>query len=572
MRAFAALFSALWRYAGSDRKTVTLYMLLFVLGNAVWLFEPYVVGKILNAVQQSGTDPHAVPSILRSLAMLVLLSAGFWLFHGPARVLERTNAFRVRRALKAHLFSVITALPVQWHKNHHSGQTINRISKATGALFNFTQDGYQLIEMIIRPLGALVALTILFPAAALIAVLSMSSACIAVFLFDRILLPLYDRINEKEHAVASVLHDYITNITTVITLRLEKLTQTELYRRMTNYFPIYRRECRINEVKWFIATMAISVTTALILGGYAVFVLKAGAVPLIGTFFMLYEYLQRIGGAFYMFAWKYSQVVSQYADLRSIDPILQADLADKHVDCSINSAWRTIEIRNLDFTYKDEERSTHHLKDVSMTLRRGQRIALVGESGSGKSTLMSLIRGLHDADKGAILCDGQVLPHGLKDVGSTVTLIPQEPEIFENTIEYNITLDTDQEASEVEEDIELARFASVVSRLPQGLQTNTAEKGVNLSGGEKQRLALARGFFAAKQSSIILLDEPTSSVDPVNERHIYENMIRRFSDCCIVSSLHKRYLLPLFDYVYVFDAGKIVDEGTPEEVGPRLKK
>ncbi len=573
MRAFQALLSALWRYAGSNRKVVLSYAFLFVLGNTVWLFEPYVIGKILNAVQQSGSDPDAIPSILKSLAMLVSLSAGFWLFHGPARILERTTAFHARRAFKEHLFSVITALPIQWHKNHHSGQTINRISKATNALFNFSQDGYQLIEMIVRPLGALVALTILFPMAALVAVLAMSLACAIVFFFDRVLLPLYDLLNEKDHFVASALHDYITNITTVITLRLEQLTQTELYQRMTSYFPVYRRECRLNEGKWFIATMAISITTAVILGGYAVLTLKSGAVPLIGTFFMLYEYLQRIGGAFYMFAWKYSQVVAQYADLKSVDPILEADQAEKHLHCSIDPEWKTIEIKNLNFTYKDEERSSvHHLRDVSMTLHRGTRIAFVGESGSGKSTLMSLIRGLHEADSGEILCDGHVLTHGLKDVGSTVTLIPQEPEIFENTIEYNITLDTDQEASELTEDVELSRFASVVQRLAHGLKTNTAEKGVNLSGGEKQRLALARGFFAAKRSSIILLDEPTSSVDPVNERHIYENMIRRFGDRCIVSSLHKRYLLPLFDYVYVFESGKIVDEGTPTEIEPRLKR
>ncbi|MSR67624.1 ABC transporter ATP-binding protein [Candidatus Peribacteria bacterium] len=572
MRAFQALLSALWRYADGNRKVVILYIVLFACGNTVWLFEPYVIGKILNAVQESGENPSAVSSILRSLAMLVSLSAGFWLFHGPARILERTNAFLVRRAFKQHLFSVITDLPLQWHKNHHSGQTINRISKATSALFNFTQDGYQLIEMIVRPLGALVALTILFPVAAFVAIVSMSAACGIVFFFDRILLPLYDRLNEKDHFVASALHDYITNITTVITLRLEKLTQSELYKRMTNYFPVYRRECRLNEGKWFIATMAISITTALILGGYAVTQLKAGAVPLVGTFFMLYEYLQRIGGAFYMFAWKYSQVVAQYADLKSVDPILEADQAEKHLHCSIDPEWETIEIKNLSFTYKDEERPLHHLKNISVTLQRGKRIAFVGESGSGKSTLMSLIRGLHEADSGEIVCDGKILAHGLKDVGSTVTLIPQEPEIFENTIEYNITLDTDQEASELLEDVELSRFASVVARLPQGLKTNTAEKGVNLSGGEKQRLALARGFFAAKRSSIILLDEPTSSVDPVNERHIYENMIRRFSDRCIVSALHKRYLLPLFDYVYVFESGTIVDQGTPTEVGPRLRK
>lgn len=565
MQNFRALISALWRYAGS-RRTVMLYVTLFVCGNAVWLFEPYVVGRILNAVQQSEHDASSVTSILHSLLLLVGLSAGFWLFHGPARVLERTNAFHVRRAFKQHLFSVITALPLQWHKNNHSGQTINRISKATNALFNFSQDGYQLIEMIVRPIGALIALTILFPAAAVTAVVAMSSACGIVFLFDRVLLPLYDRVNEKDHFVASALHDYITNITTVITLRLEQLTQSELLKRMTSYFPVFRRECRINETKWFIATMAISITTAAILGGYALFVLKAGAVPLVGTFFMLYEYLQRIGGAFYTFAWKYSQVVEQYSDMKAVNPILQADLAEPHLYCHIDPEWKAIEIKNLDFTYKEEAQRSHHLKDVSVTLLRGRRIAFVGESGSGKSTLMSLIRGLHDADKSTVLCDGVELTHGLKDVGSTVTLIPQEPEIFENTVEYNITLDTEQSADEVMEDVRLARFDGVLERLPAGLQTHTAEKGVNLSGGEKQRLALARGFFAAKQSSIVLFDEPTSSVDPGNERAIYENLFRKFSDHCVISSLHKLYLLPMFDEAYVFKDGQVIAHASPKEL------
>jgi ABC-type bacteriocin/lantibiotic exporter with double-glycine peptidase domain len=87
-----------------------------------------------------------------------------------------------------------------------------------------------------------------------------------------------------------------------------------------------------------------------------------------------------------------------------------------------------------------------------------------------------------------------------------------------------------------------------------------------LSGGEKQRLALARGFFAAKQSSILLLDEPTSSVDPENERAIYQNLFQKFSDHCIISSLHKLYLLPMFDEAYVFQDGKVLAHGTPKEL------
>jgi ABC-type multidrug transport system fused ATPase/permease subunit len=145
-----------------------------------------------------------------------------------------------------------------------------------------------------------------------------------------------------------------------------------------------------------------------------------------------------------------------------------------------------------------------------------------------------------------------------------ITLFPQEPEIFENTIEYNITLGLPFSNEEVMRVCETAHFSEVVEQLPSGLLSSIREKGVNLSGGQKQRLALARGVLAAKDSDIILLDEPTSSVDPKTELLIYERMFQDFSDKAIVSALHRLHLLVHFDYVYVMENGRVVDEGTFE--------
>lgn len=566
MRAFTALLSALWRYAAGRRGTVVTYMSFFLASNILYLMTPYVVGRILNTVQEATTQDVPFRHILLLLLSLVLIEVLSWLFHGPARVMERQTAFHVRIALKKHLFSIITALPMQWHKQHHSGRTINRVYKATNALYRFTENGFQLIEMIIRPLVALVVLGLIMPMATLISVIILVLSFFVIYLFDRSLFPLYGKINEKEHSVASVLHDYVTNITTVITLRLESLAESELLKRMTHYFPLFRREVRLNEWKWFTATMLISLMTTIVLGWYTWSTLAAGQTLLAGTFFMLFEYLQKIGASFYTFAWKYGDTVEQSADLASADVIVAADKAVSHQDCHLPEQWKEIVIEQTTFSYKDQDQTRLQLQEVSLTLRRRKKVAFIGESGSGKSTLMALIRGLHVADTGTVLCDGVALEHGLLDVGSSVTLIPQEPEIFENTIEYNITMDTDQAAAKVQECVDLARFTSVVDRLPHGLQTNTAEKGVNLSGGEKQRLALARGFFAAEQSSIILLDEPTSSVDPANERAIYENLFKKFADRCVVSSLHKLYLLPMFDEAYVFSDGKVIAHGTPKEL------
>jgi ABC-type multidrug transport system fused ATPase/permease subunit len=143
-----------------------------------------------------------------------------------------------------------------------------------------------------------------------------------------------------------------------------------------------------------------------------------------------------------------------------------------------------------------------------------------------------------------------------------VTLFPQDPEIFENTILYNITLGLPFHKEDIMKVCEAAMFVDVIQNLPHGLETHIQEKGVNLSGGQKQRLALARGILSARTSDIILLDEPTSSVDPKTEVLIYEKMFSCFSDKAIISSLHRLHLLNRFDYVYIMDQGRIVDHGT----------
>src|SRR5690606_7985688 len=127
----------------------------------------------------------------------------------------------------------------------------------------------------------------------------------------------------------------------------------------------------------------------------------------------------------------------------------------------------------------------------------------------------------------------------LTDLGSLATLLPQDPEIFESSVGHNITMGFAHASAAVQRVCDLAHFTPVVERLPEGLATVISERGVNLSGGQKQRLALARGMLAAAGSSLIMLDEPTSSIDPATEALIYDALFREFAGECIVSSVHR---------------------------------
>jgi ATP-binding cassette, subfamily B, bacterial len=227
--------------------------------------------------------------------------------------------------------------------------------------------------------------------------------------------------------------------------------------------------------------------------------------------------------------------------------------------------WQEIHISNLNFSHGemyDAEMRAHSLHRLDIRIRRGQRIAFIGESGSGKSTLLALLRGLYQPEKDVkVTVDGQ---HEavIEMLADQVTLFPQDPEIFENTIAYNITLGLPFEESDIMQVCETAHFAEVVDKLPKRLESSIQEKGVNLSGGQKQRLALARGILAARASDIVLLDEPTSSIDPKTEAAIYDKMFVEFSDKAVISTLHRLHLLSKFDYIYILQDGFLVDEGS----------
>ncbi len=197
----------------------------------------------------------------------------------------------------------------------------------------------------------------------------------------------------------------------------------------------------------------------------------------------------------------------------------------------MQEAWKTIDIEMLNFSHNEEKhhsKVTQGLKDVDIHIARGKKIALIGESGSGKSTLLALLRGLYGANP------------------STAVYIDSKEEILEVC--------------------QLAHFEEVVRQLPKGLQSNIQEKGVNLSGGQKQRLALVRGILAARESNIVLLDEPTSSVDPKTEMIIFDKLFEAFKEKVIVASLHRLHLLTKFDYIYLLENGQVLDEGTFEEL------
>ncbi len=558
------LIGKAWQNAAGRRGWFVLAYAMLVVGNAIDMVEPYVIGKAFNAIQEGG--PQAFRNFLFWLVISAVVPMLFWLFHGPARIIERINAFFIERNFRERIFTAATEMPVKWHKDHHTGDTHDRIEKSARALNEFALSGFQFIETLIIASGSMLMIAVLLPGWGYTIFLLMAVIVTVIWGMDRIIIRIRKEINARQHKVAEAFFDYISNIRTVITLRLQKLITTSYVRRIMASLPAVRRSGYVIELKWFILGVIVAANSALLLGLYVWRGFSLEGTFLIGGLTAFYVYITRFAHAFFSFAWQWSDLVNYSTDVEASAPIFAAHAELKVSEKTLaQKEWRNIELSGVHFSYKNPGEKRSHLSGVSIVLKPGKKIALVGESGSGKSTLLSLIRGLEKPEKAELVVDGNRMSD-LSFLAAITTLIPQDPEIFDSTIEFNITAGIEHEPEEIDEAVRLARFEPVLKRLPQGLKTNIKERGVNLSGGERQRLALARGIFAADESSLLLLDEPTSSVDSRNETAVYKNLFQRFPGKCIVSSVHRLHLLPMFDEIYVMADGKLLERGTYAEL------
>lgn len=562
---YISLLKTAWKYARQEKKQYVLIYSLFILASGIFALYPLLYGWFINAVQKEGVDHLHYAWIYAGTYMGLKLIE--WSFHGPARILERRLAFNLSRNFLQELYHQTLHLPVKWQQDHHSGATINRIRKAYEALKDFFQNGFMYMYALTKFFSSFIAMVVFSPLFGTIGIALGALTVAIIFKFDKPFIKAVDETNEKEHVVSSTLFDSLSNIITVITLRLEKRIEKSLMGKVKDVYDPFMRTVKINEWKWFVADMLVALIYVVTAVGYIYQNTLPGHEFPLGSLVALLGFVNQFTSVFHDVAWQYTQIVQYDTNVQTARFITEAYNQHHLPDETKNlpDDWKKISISHLNFSHKEtysSDEKAHSLHNIDITIEKGKRIALIGESGSGKSTLMALLRGLYEPEPGTIVKADNESTTDVTGLRSFITLFPQEPEIFENTIEHNITLGLPFEEKDIMEVCETAHFTEVVRQLPKGLQSSIQEKGVNLSGGQKQRLALARGILAAKSSDIILLDEPTSSVDPKTEIQIYEKMFEECKGKAVVSSLHRLYLLSYFDYIYVLRNGHVVDHGT----------
>jgi ABC-type multidrug transport system fused ATPase/permease subunit len=577
------LYRDLWRLLRGERHIFVSAVVLLVAAQAVLLAVPIISGHALNALQLHGREGLREAGLWLSSVLLVALSS--WALHGPARILERRAALTVRRRMSASLIERLFSLPLSWHSENHSGATAHRIQQSTFALSGFAQSQFIYLNSAVRLIGPLIALWWLDPVIGYAALGGFAVITVSVVGFDRAMLRLANEENFAERRYAATLVDTLGNANTVYALRQGKAVAARLERRLLAVFEPLRRSIVLNEAKWFTVDICSRVLSSLLVGLFAWLATRpaedghAAATLLLGSVYMVWEYAQQSSNVICSIASHFQTFARQNADYSSAAAI--TDLAATEVPATKHSAnWASLAVRDLTFTHAAHRSDQPALEKVAVTLERGKRYALIGGSGSGKSTLLRVLAGLYSPERISLAIDGgaiSVAPATAASfLRSTATLIPQDAELYEGTLAENLSLcesvDGPPSPAEFTPALEAACATDFIETSGAGLEAPLAERAANWSGGQRARVALARGLLAAAGSGLVLLDEPTASLDPATEARVYTNLFEILKDACVISSVHRLHLLENFDAVLVMQAGRLVAQGTVAELALTCKE
>ena len=276
------------------------------------------------------------------------------------------------------------------------------------------------------------------------------------------------------------------------------------------------------------------------------------AIRLIPTF-------SRVSTAIQEFSFGRAAIEGAHADLTAVD------VEQRPPDTHPISIVESIQVSNL--TVKYETAVQPALKQVSLELRKGEMIGVIGSSGSGKSTLVDSLLGLLETDSGEILVNGAPMQTCTKSFRSLVGYVPQAIFLADESVAANVAFgipDDYIDLAAVRKALAEAKLLDFVNRLPQGLETNVGERGVRLSGGERQRLGLARALYG--NPSLVILDEATSALDTETEAQVMSEVIGMRGQRTLLVIAHRLSTVQHCDRLYRLEAGRIVQEGSFEEV------
>ena len=567
-------------YMRPELKKIIFCIILALITTAMALVPPTITGFIVDVVFPTGSgksniaplnflaDALGGDSARLLLTMILLLLGTYVLQYGIGIV--RSYSFRqignrsVAR-LRNDIYRKAQYLPMSFYDKTSTGSVINRISSDSATLQNFmlriTQEA---VVHFFQLIGIVFIMLTLNPTLTLLSLIPVLFIAVATRIFSKKIRPFYRRIWRRWSTVFATLSDTIPCIKVVKSFTGETRSSKKFEEKNADWLEMDRRIGKLTTAFPQIVSFLVTCGSLIIwgIGGSKVIAGEAGySAGLIVSFI---SYASMFYTPITFFANLSDSFQSALASTEKILDIIEAK-PETHAESHIvpDKLRGKIEFLHTSFSF---DRTKKVLDDVTVTINPGEVVGIVGTTGSGKSTLVNLLMRFYDGYSGEILVDGHNIKNfDLSAYRAQIGYVQQEPQMFSDTIFNNIAYSNPNATVEdVMRAADVANAHGFIARQPDAYDTVLGERGVGVSGGEKQRISIARAVLM--NPSILIFDEATAAVDSETEHLIQEAIDRLIAGRTTLMIAHRLSTLKRANRIIVVDGGRVIENGTPEEL------
>ena len=556
-------------YWGRRPRTGWLLAALMFAATMTDAFIPVYTGRIIDAlVSHDATESGALDAAVHFLLIFVGLGLGHALLRSASSVVWNWFAVHNLYDILTDATRKVQRFSSDWHANAFAGATVRKITRGMWAFDMFGDTLFiGLFPAIVIMISMTAILLAHLPLVGMFTAAMIVIYCgVSIFISMKYLRPRFQESATADTKVGATLADMVTGNATVKSFGAEGREDKMFEGVATGWRKIALRAWMSAEA----ANLVRGILRIVMMGGMVGLTIMMwrdgtatpGDIALsLTSFFIVSGYMRDVGMHIAHLQRSASEMEDVIAFWLRQDEMLDAPDAAPFV-----RGAGEIVFDGVSFAYNN---NIPVYSDFSLRIAPGERVALVGPSGSGKSTFVKLVQRLYDVTGGQIRIDGQNIAKTTQEsLRRALALVPQDPVLFHRSLAANIAYGRpDATMDEIVAAAKKAYAHEFITTLPQGYDTLVGERGVKLSGGERQRVAIARAILA--DAPILILDEATSSLDSISEHYIQKALKELMQGRTTVTIAHRLATIRAVDRILVFEQGRIVEEGTHDELVAR---
>lgn len=555
------MFSKFAAYAMPYKKQLLVCMFLSVVTTAAALVPPYITGYMVDKVLLDKDSSLLIKMIVLLLSVYVIQ----YTISAFRSYLLRVTGDKIVNGIKKDIYAKAQYLPMSFYDKTSTGSVINRINSDSSTIQNFVMKiSQEAVVQFFTMIGILIIMLCLNWKLTLFSLIPIPLVALIGKKFGGYIGPLYLRIWRRLASISGLLTDTIPGIRVIKAFSGEENAVKRFDAYCDEWLKEDSRVAKITSIFPAFITFLVTCGSLIIWMSGGNYIIKGEEGFTTGLLVSFVSYASMFYNPVNFFA----NFPDTYRNtLASAEKLLEILDAEPERDFGKNNCPERIEgkieFKNVNFSF---DRSKKVLSKINLTIEPGDIVGIVGTTGSGKSTLINLIMRYYDDYDGEILIDGQDIKKiDMSYYRNQIGFVQQEPLMFKDTIFNNIAYGTQNpQVEEIFRAADIANAHSFIARLPDGYDTLVGERGIGLSGGEKQRISIARAVM--KNPSILILDEATAAVDSETEKLIQEAIERLICGRTTLMIAHRLSTLRKANKIVVVDKGEIIECGSPQEL------